>query len=58
MLVNQSQTGCSVLVDGNSAPIEVSGSIQLEGEGRIGLAAGFAYANTQQSVIFYEIKGG
>jgi len=58
LLVNLSQIGTSVQVDGQPSPERVETSIRLKGQGRIGLSGEFAYAEEHQIVVAYEVKGG
>jgi hypothetical protein len=58
LIVNLSKSGTSLKIDGQSEPVSFSSSTRLEGEGRIGLAEDFAYAEAQQTVVIYELKGG
>jgi FHA domain len=58
LLVNLSQIGTSVQVDGQPAAERVETSIRLKGRGRIGLSGEFAYAEEHQSIVAYEVKGG
>lgn len=58
LLVNLSQIGTSVQVDGQRAPERVETSTRLTGQGRIGLSAEFAFAEEHQITVAYEVKGG
>jgi hypothetical protein len=55
LLVNLSQSGTSIQPDGGQA-MKVDGSTRLEGTGRIGLFADFAYAESNNSVVVFEAK--
>jgi hypothetical protein len=55
LLVNLSKSGTSVQASGQPAAV-VEGSLRLEGEGRIGLAQDFAYAEAEKTVVTYEAK--
>jgi len=56
VLVNQSKSGTSIWRDGAAGPETVQDSIRLEGEGRIGLADDFAYAEAHKTVVGYGLK--
>jgi pSer/pThr/pTyr-binding forkhead associated (FHA) protein len=55
LLVNLSQSGTSVQLNGQPAAA-VEGSLRLEGEGRIGLAQDFAFAEAEKTVVVFEAK--
>jgi hypothetical protein len=55
LLVNLSKSGTSVQPSGQPA-MAVDGSLRLEGEGRIGLAQDFAFAEAEKTVVTYESK--
>lgn len=55
LLVNLSQSGTSIQQDGGQ-PMTIDGSTRLEGTGRIGLFADFAYAEANNSVVVFEAK--
>lgn len=57
LLVNLSQLGTSLQVDGAPAPERVDTSTRLRGQGRIGLSGDYAYAEAQKIVVAYEVKG-
>jgi hypothetical protein len=55
LLVNLSQSGTSVHPEGGE-PMTLDGSTRLEGAGRIGLFADFAYAESNDSIVVFEAK--
>lgn len=55
LLVNLSKSGTSFHLDG-AAPAVVDGSMRLEGAGRIGLCADFAFAEQNRAVVVFESK--
>lgn len=55
VLVNLSKSGTSIQQEGGQA-MTLDGSTRLEGAGRIGLFADFAYAEANDSVVAFEAK--
>lgn len=56
LLVNLSKSGTSILADGGTAPVVVDGSERIDGAGRIGLCADYAFAEQNQTLVVFEAK--